>query len=121
MDAFAAEIAYLEGEVEAPFFAIASAFAVRCRGLKSRRCCCQRKKGKPVGDAADLKQYFATTRDKTKDFLALYSNTELNSVLKGGGYCAYSSSAKCDEFDNSVDVKKAVKAGGIYNELRLGK
>lgn len=94
MDAFAAEIAYLEGE---------------------------RKKGKPVGDAADLKQYFATTRDKTKDFLALYSNTELNSVLKGGGYCAYSSSAKCDEFDNSVDVKKAVKAGGIYNELRLGK
>ncbi len=54
-------------------------------------------------------------------FLALYTNTELNSQLKGGGFCAYSSSAKCDEFDNSKDVKEAVKAGGIYNELRLGK
>lgn len=95
MDALAAELAFLEGE--------------------------RKKTGKVPDDTADLRQYYALLKEKSTGFLALYANDKLNSQLKGGGFCAYSSSAKCDEFDDSADVKEAVKAGANYNSLRLGK
>jgi len=95
MDALAAELTFLEAE--------------------------RNKSGKAPTDTADLLQYYALLKEKSTGFLALYSNDKLNSQLKGGGFCAYSSSAKCDEFDDSADVKEAVKAGANYNSLRLGK
>ncbi len=95
MDALAAELNFLEAE--------------------------RKKSGKAPSDTADLLQYYALLKEKSTGFLALYSNDKLNSQLKGGGFCAYSSSAKCDEYDDSADVKEAIKAGANYNTLRLGK
>mmetsp|Transcript_10146 Transcript_10146/g.15869 ORF Transcript_10146/g.15869 Transcript_10146/m.15869 type:complete len:99 (-) Transcript_10146:124-420(-) len=77
------------------------------------------KKGNQA-DTTDLLNYYNQVKEKTTAFLALYSNTELNQTLKGGGYCAYSSSAKCDEYDSSKDVEEAKKGGANYNTLRYG-
>ena len=66
MDALAAELTFLEGE--------------------------RKRSGKAPADTADMMSYYALVKEKTQGFLALYSNDKLNSQLKGGGFCAYSSS-----------------------------
>jgi len=92
VDAFSAELTFLSSEVDA---------------------------GK-VPETADLYAYLEKARGKIGAFLKLYSNVSINSTLKGGGYCAYSNSARCDSYDDDVDVKEAMDKGAIYNELRLG-
>lgn len=44
--------------------------------------------------------------------MGLYTNTEINKQLKGVGFCAYSSSEKCDKFDDDKDVKAQKEGGG---------
>ena len=61
-----------------------------------------------AADTTDLLAYLDKAREKTAAFLKLYSNSSINSTLRGGGYCAYSTSARCDSYDDSADVKAAM-------------